>query len=435
MRTPVVELRQMLCCNTERWPRQGGYAGQRAVAGLVAPMPWNALRDSGAPQDFLLGGPSPDAGYRPSRPSSRNQRQLMVAPEGEERSLHQVHLLPEQEPMLQYHSAPAGLPLDYEGKAPPPGRGQSGCCPSCCRWLCGICCVLVEVVLAAGVTAFVCATRASSNVADLAAPELGSGAELVNASALHAFASRLHRPWTDNASGQVFGFANASDAPSLLFNATRGTKNQSQRAVPEKLRGVYWMRGNALPEVLVAVQHGEWHGERGALMVPKAPLSRAWFGGPRLRPPRSVSSAGWFYKLLGGSGLAEFDSTGLVSLSFDSCPDWARCAGLPASENLTFATAQVHPRDDPAELKQVSRYVFTSLEEVAGEVVDGNPGSHWHVRSAAFSGHLEIGSYDLVRVINPDGSKSQPHHQEFEAFMGGEPAIVWSGYEQSLVLS
>lgn len=417
MRAPVVELREMLCCNTERWPRHGGYAAQRSVAGLVAPMPWNHIRDS----EFLLGDPTSDAAYKPNH-TPRNQRQLMVATRGEH-----PELLPEQEPMLQYHSAPAGLPLDYEDKAPP-GR-------SCGRWLCGICCVLVEVVLASGVTAFVCASRVSSNVADLAAPELGSGAELANAAALQTFAARLYRPWTDNKSGQSFGFVSASEAPSLLFNATSSSENRSQaaeRAVPEKLRGVFWMRGNAMPEVLVTVQHGEWHRDRGALMVPKAPLSRAWFGGPRLRPPRSVGGGGWFYKLLGGQGLAQVDNTGLVSLSFDSCPDWARCVGLPANDNLTFATMQVHPRDDPAELKQASRYLFTSWEEVAGEVVDGNPGSHWRVRSAAFSGHLDIGGYDLVRVINPDGSKSQPHHEEFEAYMGEEPAIVWSGYAQSL---
>merc|ERR1719356_181099 len=154
------------------------------------------------------------------------------------------------------------------------------------------------------------------------------------------------------------------------------------------------------------------------------PLSRAWFGGRRLDPPASVAGGGWLYKLLGGRDLAQAGVVELLSLSFEDCPSWARCAGIPGNSSLTFANIQAHQSGEPAGLEPISRYLAASLEEIDNP----EPGTNWYVRITSVCGQLNIGGFELVRVISASGTKVQPFHNEFEEYMEGQPTIVWSGF-------
>jgi len=47
------------------------------------------------------------------------------------------------------------------------------------------------------------------------------------------------------------------------------------------------------------------------------------------------------------------------------------------------------------------------------------------VANCAFA---EFGSYDLVKIVGPDGQPLQPQYNEFIEYMGDVPLFVWAGW-------
>merc|ERR1712066_1181905 len=60
----------------------------------------------------------------------------------------------------------------------------------------------------------------------------------------------------------------------MMYEATR-VPGVFER-LPEKLRGIFWMRGNAIAEELLTLQYGEWFEDEQIFILPAAPFNWAW---------------------------------------------------------------------------------------------------------------------------------------------------------------
>lgn len=69
--------------------------------------------------------------------------------------------------------------------------------------------------------------------------------------------------------GMVFGYAKPAAALELLYRCTRIPGLIEH--VPELLRGVFWMKGNSLPEELAVLQMGQWFEEERTYIFPSPP--------------------------------------------------------------------------------------------------------------------------------------------------------------------
>merc|ERR1712087_800158 len=64
----------------------------------------------------------------------------------------------------------------------------------------------------------------------------------------------------------LFGNATWEDAPFLMYEGTKISGNWER--IPKKLRGVYWMNGNGMPEVLASMQYAEFYEKEKIILVP-----------------------------------------------------------------------------------------------------------------------------------------------------------------------
>merc|ERR1719401_1641171 len=75
--------------------------------------------------------------------------------------------------------------------------------------------------------------------------------------------------------------------------------------VPEKLRGVFWMKGNPLPEELVVMQYSKWLNDEKSVVLPAAPFNWAWPAGR----PKNAPKGGRFYSDDATAGLTNISKS------------------------------------------------------------------------------------------------------------------------------
>lgn len=302
------------------------------------------------------------------------------------------------------------------------------CTPRCkvCWAICGCCSVCTAVPL---IVILICFLSVQSDTTPIA-EALGHPVYPVTEypgfdEAVEVWvADRSEFPNTTSGDYAKFGFTDWSEAPLIMYNATKIPGNWEQ--VPQKLRGVYWMHGNGMPEVLASIQFSQWWEDEKVLIVPVAPYNWGWYGGPNGTAPSKATANGAVYMQLGGWWQANSFGTAAnvsTSFAFGPCPTNHKCE--EGSDDFTYASLQSHPGDDLNEVSALTRANTWTMEEV----VDGpEPGSHYWRGNYWACGKIGFGSYDLRKVVNADGEKLEPHWTMYKDYMEGHPLILQTGW-------
>jgi len=236
----------------------------------------------------------------------------------------------------------------------------------------------------------------------------------------------------------TFGYGTAEKIVDIMY---KGTKvNGIFETVPDELRGVFWMKGNGIGEELTVFQNSLWVEAEQTLLVPIAPYSWGWPAGT----PKGAPHGGVIYSVTeAGALVLTGNGTGSTfSYKFGPCPSGKECT--EGSNNLTYANLQVHPHGDLREYAVNLAHMIPGLPEplfkhIQGqfdveEYPDAEPkGSRFYRRCRWGPGScscLEFGSYDLVKILNGDGSPLEPYYTEFLDYMGDVPLFVWSGFTE-----
>lgn len=227
--------------------------------------------------------------------------------------------------------------------------------------------------------------------------------------------------------GGRWGQVSAKDAPRLMYKCTKVPGVFEQ--VPEELRGIFWMRGNGLPEELASLQNGEWFPEERTYLFPQSPFMWSWaLGKPGGAPFNGAAYKEYIHKLLAAI------TPGLLlgfSLKFDECPGRSMfmpghvCPTGPTDVNLTYATLQAHMYGNMS--KHVTPNAYTLEYDSSGVV----PGSLWHrgiyLRNPVLGRcACEFGvSYTLTKIIDNEGDPIEPYFSEWVEYMGEVPLALW----------
>uniref|UniRef100_A0A7S2QC30 Uncharacterized protein n=1 Tax=Zooxanthella nutricula TaxID=1333877 RepID=A0A7S2QC30_9DINO len=301
--------------------------------------------------------------------------------------------------------------------------GIGSCC--CCMAVTGGVIALVVVLTAA--PAVICSVNEPSYAAVLVKD--GPGGDkftldnmtvLPPPSLYSSLRAEMNDTWTHNTSGYTYGLAGVHEAPMILYNGTKIAGNWE--SVPSLVRGVFWMRGNGVPEILATLQYAEWFGDEKILLLPNAPFSWSWYGGAE--PPTGADDFAHVYNFIEARSLAEAQGEGniTVAVSFKPCPEDAFC--VAGSDNLTFGDVQSHSDGILTSPSVMTSFVTWTMEEMAGV----ENGSLWYRRVSLYCSTVGFGSYELTKIIDEDGQRIEPYYSEYVQYMEGAPHIIWTGF-------
>jgi len=226
----------------------------------------------------------------------------------------------------------------------------------------------------------------------------------------------------------------AKDAMRVMYDATK-VEGVFER-VPEPLKGVFWMKGNAVPEELAVLQFGQWFPEERVYMTSVGPYNWAW----PLGTPANAPTGGALYSEEAAMGAMGMMTDGAVTLSFkfQNCPASAKyCeagegdfsyASMQAQTILTNFSQHMDVGGTANVLLPEPLKIITgdyTLQQISKE-----PGAQW--KRTCYWGigackWFEMGSYDLTKVIDADGQPFEPHYSEFLEYMGDVPIMMTTG--------
>lgn len=363
--------------------------------------------------------------------TGRKEEMLSFAPRDSSRT--SVH--PLMEPSVYEESSTDGESNSSSGR-------QSSCCKMCSLF---IAVFLVFAVLGAFVFFLICRSGYAepvSQVISLPTAQLDEDRSIgwwsmprkQPFSDLRRAQSRLYKQQTRSLAGMnmSFGVALGSNAPRMMFYATKVEGVWDQ--VPEKLRGVFWVRGHGREELMV-LQYSRWFESGGLLVVPTAPFSYAWSAGSRAE---AADGEGFFYE----PQAAEHLSLDAIlegpthSFKFSVCPPGAACS---RGHNLAYAEVQVHPTGSTLTGRSPSslhgRFLALqdfwkgseSLQEEFSEV----PGTRWRVVEdwgllRCNCVQHQVRTYE--KIVDGDGEPMEPQYSDFLRVVGGDPLYFWTGW-------
>lgn len=247
--------------------------------------------------------------------------------------------------------------------------------------------------------------------------------------------TQLKDTWS-TAAGYSFGYASVDDTPRLLYEGSKVSGIFDK--VPEQFRGVYWMRGNPLPEVLAVIQYARWFEQEQILLLPNTPWTWAWFGGASGEYPAPAGGVNFVtkatYTASSGRSIAESytDPSGIdtvVSFRFSPCPEGVECT--PGSTNLTYGVLMSHPNGDLSKHNMVYNDNYGMVEYQYPASVE--PGALYWRSVTYFCVDTHTG-YNLTKIIDKDGKILQPYYSDYVEFMNGKPLIIWSGFPENTSL-
>mmetsp|Transcript_43503 Transcript_43503/g.110170 ORF Transcript_43503/g.110170 Transcript_43503/m.110170 type:complete len:410 (-) Transcript_43503:498-1727(-) len=232
----------------------------------------------------------------------------------------------------------------------------------------------------------------------------------------------------------------AKDIIPIMFEATKVSGVFEK--MPQKMRGMYWMKGNGQAEELTITHYSQWFPEHEQMIVPFAPFMWAWPGGS----PKDAPFGGAMYSQDFTAGLAAAMPMiigGVVfSYKYSTC-EGHYCRGhLPRNDDMAFAYMQTGAFGN---MTQATDLGLVPSAQSGGLIPPGSvsgaftleemPGSeggalwkrtcYWGPGSCAST---EFGSYDLIKIVDEHGEPVQPHYDEFIEYMGEVPLMVWAGW-------
>jgi len=240
--------------------------------------------------------------------------------------------------------------------------------------------------------------------------------------------------------GAQFGYIPGKDGPRLAYECTfvPGLSDQ----IPEKLRGVFWMKGNIMNEELVTLQNGQWFPESRTLITPLSPFSWAWAGIDGTRP-KSPPGMGIFYRFGPAAYYTMLQLVGdqmCFTMEFKECPgtphvpvplvDYPGHACAKGSGNppeLTFAEMAGHKWGQLSEHNNNGQYTM--------ELHPLTNGNSWlrgiYTKISIMS--YTLTSYDLVRILDGDGKPVEPWYGEYMGYIGAANLALWYNYTNPAV--
>lgn len=299
-----------------------------------------------------------------------------------------------------------------------------------------------------------CRTRVDAEVADSYPQGFGwySMSVKQDTATLKAIADRLEQyDWAypdKKPAGGRYVRGSAAQIAQAMHTATK-VAGASEK-VPAKIRGIFWMKGNAIGEELVSLQYGDYHAGQRQFLFPVSPYAWAWpTGVPATAPfsgimytPAQIENASAI--VLNKVGRDILSTPVAMAFAFKGTPDGPKAAratmdtfvGNPrVSFQNGWGYMWLQYRDSPCMQKLVTccsypvSQTFT-LDEYAGD--ESTPGSSWW-RGILFGcfgvNCVPFGGYHLVKILDGDGQPVQPYYDQFIAYMGDVGLFTWAGDE------
>jgi len=243
----------------------------------------------------------------------------------------------------------------------------------------------------------------------------------------------------------TIGYGPGAKVARMMYEATK--VNGLSENLPRELRGVYWMKGNPVPEELMVIQYAQWHEEEGLLVLPLAPWSWSWAAGKPKDAPSDLYSCDLSAAAQAIQGLIMAQTA--LSAKFSTCKEGQKKTIQPVvckancEDKLAYGYLQLHQFGNLTEAANIGALLsaINNAPLLAGasgaftlqkhpHAKDGSiwrRPSQWGIRGDCAT--VESGTYDLVKVIDADGNKVQPWHDEFVKDMGDVPLMTWTGWK------
>mmetsp|Transcript_148696 Transcript_148696/g.386611 ORF Transcript_148696/g.386611 Transcript_148696/m.386611 type:complete len:393 (-) Transcript_148696:192-1370(-) len=228
--------------------------------------------------------------------------------------------------------------------------------------------------------------------------------------------------------GSKYGYASAAEAPELLY---KGTKiDDVFEHVPRKLRGVFWMDGNPLPEVLATFQYGRYYSKEQMLITPKVPWGWGFWGEEHVIPNYEPNCGSALTSTcvgtphmynVSGKNIAQSYTSGVEDL-------WVVKIESDPEEGDFFARLQMNQNGDLG-----SRWVDLPPDGVPQDYTfeqddDGvGPAGTRFFRGVYFGCGMVPPwryGYTAKKIIDEDGNRVQPYFDEYMNFMEKNRLII-----------
>lgn len=228
--------------------------------------------------------------------------------------------------------------------------------------------------------------------------------------------------------GAKYGYASAGVMPEVLYHGSKAAGVFEN--IPRKLRGIFWMDGNPLPEVLASFQYGRYFENEKILLSPKVPYAWAFWGEDHVIPNYKPNCGSVLTDVCHGTP-AQYDVNGrdmaqsytagiedLWTMKIDSDLEqgnfYARMQ-MNWEGDLGKRWAQVPPEGIPQD------YTFEEVND--GE---GPPGTKFHRGVYMGCGHVPPWrfGYKAKKIIDEHGNKVQPWFGQYMNFMQNHRLIV-----------
>jgi len=238
----------------------------------------------------------------------------------------------------------------------------------------------------------------------------------------------------------TYGTAPARHAVNAMFEATK--VSGVFETVPEEMRGVFWMKGNGMAEELTVFQFGRWFPNQGMHVQAFAPYT---WGFPNGKPKNAPFGGRDYYPgsaAEGAAALAAFPVS--YSYTFSECPPFSGCGRRGVSGNMSFAYMQGYPLGQVAENINFGGEISRRIPAIPDGAIRGVFTLEAQPHTAASgvwrrpirwgSGRCvrnDIGSYDLVRLVDGEGKAVGSNLEDFVGYMGDVEVLVWTGFKSA----
>eukprot|EP00443_Scrippsiella_acuminata_P039130 CAMPEP_0115364136 /NCGR_PEP_ID=MMETSP0270-20121206/103600_1 /TAXON_ID=71861 /ORGANISM="Scrippsiella trochoidea, Strain CCMP3099" /LENGTH=343 /DNA_ID=CAMNT_0002786799 /DNA_START=54 /DNA_END=1085 /DNA_ORIENTATION=+ len=220
--------------------------------------------------------------------------------------------------------------------------------------------------------------------------------------------------------------------PKFVVKETGSSKSDDDvfEHVPRKLRGVFWMDGNPLPEVLATFQYGRYYSKEQMLITPKVPWGWGFWGEEHVIPNYEPNCGSALTSTcvgtphmynVSGKNIAQSYTSGVEDL-------WVVKIESDPEEGDFFARLQMNQNGDLG-----SRWVDLPPDGVPQDYTfeqddDGvGPAGTRFFRGVYFGCGMVPPwryGYTAKKIIDEDGNRVQPYFDEYLTFMQEHRIII-----------